>query len=153
MRTLATLKVHFGVRGPGRYRTLTEGDRDPLREEGDNQHAQQSREDLKAATPAPERPATPMRPPMPAPRPVGELLGQLDPDRAMRIAQIQALDDMARTGKIDWAEWGRRVRDVYRETPGAAKTDDLVEARAAAEEARAREQTETARQRADERER
>jgi hypothetical protein len=94
-----------------------------------------------------------MRPPFPAPRPVGELLGQLDPGRATRVAQIQALDDMARTGKIDWAEWGRRVRDVYRDTPDAAKTDDLAEARAAAAEARAREQAETARQRTDERER
>ena len=90
---------------------------------------------------------------MPAPRPTGELLGQIDPDRAMRIAQIQALDDMARSGKIAWAEWAHRVRGVYLEPPVAAKTDDLAEARAAAAEARAREQAETARQRTDERER
>jgi hypothetical protein len=94
-----------------------------------------------------------MRPPIPAPRPSGELLAQLDPDRAMRVAKIQALDDMARSGKIGWAEWAHRVRGVNLEPPAAAKADDLVEARAAAAEARAREQAETARQRTDERER
>jgi hypothetical protein len=84
-------------------------------------------------------------------------LAQLDPDRAMRVAQIQALDDMARSGKIGWAEWAHRVRGVYLEPPEAApeadKVDDLGEARAAAAEARTREQAETARQRSDERER
>ena len=95
-----------------------------------------------------------MRAPMPAPRPSGELLAQLDPDRAMRVAKIRALDDMARSGKIGWAEWAHRVRGVNLEPAvAAAKTDDLVEARAAAAEARAHEQAETARQRTDERER
>lgn len=150
---LATLKVQFGVRGAGRYRTLTESDRDPQRGEGSDQPAQQRREDLKAAAVPPERTATSMRPPIPAPRPSGELLGQLDPDRAMRVAKIQALDDMARTGNIGWAEWAHRVRSIYSEPPVAAKTDDLAEARAAAAEARTREQAETARERTDERER
>jgi len=77
----------------------------------------------------------------------------LDPDRAMREAEIQALNDMARSGKIDWAEWGRRVRDIHERPSVAPKTDELAEARAAAADARVREQAEAAQQRAAQRER
>jgi len=77
----------------------------------------------------------------------------LDPDRATRNVEIQALNDMARTGKIDWAEWGRRVQNIYARPPAAAKADELGEARAAAAEARAREQAEATQQRTAQRER
>jgi hypothetical protein len=137
------------VRTPGRYRDLTEGDREPQQGEGLTA-ASRRREDLKAAAPTPEYPAAPVRPaPSPAPRPGG----MLDPDRTMRDAEIQALNDMARSGKIDWAEWGRRVRDIYEKPPVAARTDELAEARAVAAEVRAREQVEAAQQRTAQRER
>jgi hypothetical protein len=80
-------------------------------------------------------------------------LQQLDPDRALRGAQVRALDDMARSGKIDWAEWAQRVREIYRDSP-EFRSDELADALAAAADARARQQPEVARQQTnDERER
>lgn len=64
----------------------------------------------------------------------------------MREAQVQALNDMVRAGRIGWREWTWRVKDLQ-EPPEAAKADELAEARAAAAQARAdRERAEVARQ-------
>lgn len=137
------------MRAPGRYRNLTEGDRETQPGEGPA-FALQRREDLKAAIPAVERAAEPVRSaPSPAPRPGG----LLDPDRAMRTVEIQALDAMARSGRIDWAEWAHRVRVIYQQPSVTEKTDELGEARAAAAEARARDQVEAVQQRTAQRER
>jgi hypothetical protein len=88
----------------------------------------------------------PERPPAPAPRPIGELLRHLDPERAAHDAEVAALNKMVEAGKIDWQEWARRVR-VLREESAAARPDELAEARAAAAEARAaRDRVEAARQ-------
>jgi len=60
---------------------------------------------------------------------------------------------MARTGKIDWAEWAHRVREIYRDSPDS-KSGKLADALAAAADVRFRQQAETAPQRTnDERER
>lgn len=135
------------MRGPAWYRPLTEPDRDPSREDHSHEpEPSRRREDLKTPASEANRPVTPLRPPAPAPHPVGELLRQLDPERAMREAQVQALNDMVRAGRIGWREWTWRVKDLQ-EPPEAAKADELAEARAAAAQARAdRERAEVARQ-------
>jgi hypothetical protein len=72
--------------------------------------------------------------PAPAPKPTEPLLGLLDPQRSARTAQIEALNELVREGKIDWAEWQHRVRAM----------ELLAQTRAAAAEARAREAHEAA---------
>jgi hypothetical protein len=54
----------------------------------------------------------------------------------MYDAKVDALNVMVRAGKIDWAEWARQVKEL-RETPAAAKLDEMAEVRAAAADARA----------------
>lgn len=123
------------MRGRGRYQNLAETDRPGQGAPGPDD---QRREDLKlveGAAPTLRKAPTPA----PAPRPSGELLAYLDPQQAARAAQVEALNDLARTGKIDWLEWRQRVRGLDQEAATTTKQDELAQARAAAAEARLRE--------------
>jgi hypothetical protein len=120
------------VRGPGRYKTLEDHHTGVRGDAGDQPEAERRE--------GPERPAAVrLRTPAPAPHPTGELLAQLDPERAVYAAKVAALNDMARSGRIDWAEWGYRVRmlDLEKSVTASMGENDLEEARSAAADARA----------------
>src|ERR1700733_5134601 len=110
------------MRTPGRYRTLTEDENDLPREEPEEVRP------LRQSTTLPRAPA-------PAPRPVGDLLLQLDPSLATRDSHIAALNELARSGQIEWRVWAARVREIHA-AQAATPANDLAEARSTATEAR-----------------
>jgi hypothetical protein len=137
------------VQGPRRYQSLAETDRGQDSDHDPEPAANQRRESLKLVE---GRARIAGQPPSPAPKPSGELLAQIDPQRAARGVQIKALNELARSGKIDWAEWQKRVRGSEPAKTDAAD-DHLAEARATAEDARRREAAEAQRTPNQERER
>lgn len=138
------------MRGPSRYQALAQDDRGSVSRQSDPTSSETRREDLKGMESAPTAEASRVSAPAPAPKPRGELLNELDPWQAARANLIEDLNELARTGKIDWAEWGRQVRQLGQEFPGGTRQDELAEARATAARARAHEEAEAARDRENE---